>query len=382
VAEQAKRRRARRQSGGIDQLPSGRWRARFNAPDGKRVTKTFRTKADADAWIATQSTAVLEGRYVDPAGGRARFSDYSEKWLAGRHDLRPRTRELYEGMLRRHLLPTFGDVPLARIQPATVRRWYERMTSPGGPGRSTAAKAYRLFSAILRAALDEELIVRSPCNIRGAGVEKAPERPVISMAEVEALGDAIGDRLRLLVLLAAWCGLRRGELLGLERQDVDLAAATVTVERTRQGLKDGTVVVGPPKTAAGRRTIAIPPHILGDVELHLDKFVGPDPTALLFTGVKGGPLRVHVLQALWGTARAKVGLEHIHLHDLRHSGNTWAATTGASTAELMARMGHASMQAAVRYQHATRERDAALAEALSKLACGEGRPAAPQGRGY
>ncbi len=377
MAGQVSKRRSRRQSGGIDLLPSGRWRARFNAPDGKRVTKTFPTKADADAWIATQSTAVLEGRYIDPSGARVRFCEYAEQWLVSRHDLRPRTSELYEGLLRRHLLPTFGSLPLGSIQPITVRRWYEHMTSPAGPGASTAAKAYRLLRTILRTAVDEERIVRSPCNIRGAGVEKAAERPVATIGELEALAEAIGDRLRLLILLAAWCGLRRGELLGLERRDIDLAAATVVVARTRQGLKDGTIIIGPPKTAAGRRTIAIPPHILDDVAHHLESFVGTDPCSLLFTGAKGGPLRVHVLQDLWEKARETVGLEHLHLHDLRHSGNTWAAATGASTAELMARMGHSSMQAAVRYQHATRERDAALATALSDLASGlpsTGRP--------
>ena len=257
---------------------------------------------------------------------------------------------------------------IRRLRPAAVRRWYEQMTSPDGPGASTAAKAYRLLRTILRTALDEERIVRSPCNIRGAGVEKTPERPVVSIAEVEALAEAIGPRLRLLVLLAAWCGLRRGELLGLERRDIDVTAGTITVERTRQGLKDGSVVVGPPKTAAGRRTISVPPHIVHEVALHLEECVDDHPEALLFTGVKGGALRVHVLQDLWNRARAQVGLEHLHLHDLRHSGNTWAAATGASTAELMSRMGHSSMQAAIRYQHATRQRDAALAEALSGLA--------------
>jgi integrase len=87
----------------------------------------------------------------------------------------------------------------------------------------------------------------------------------------------------------------------------------------------------------------------------------------VFTGEKGGPVRPHVLQKAWVKAKAATGLQSLHLHDLRHAGNTWAAATGASTKELMARMGHANPAAALRYQHATPDRDAAIARALSDL---------------
>jgi integrase len=220
----------------------------------------------------------------------------------------------------------------------------------------------------MRVAVADELILRSPCTIKGAGVEHAPERPVANIVEVEALSDAIDERLRLAVLLAAWCGLRRGELLGLERRDINLEAGNLRVDRTRQGLENGQVVVGPPKTEAGRRIVSIPPHLLPLVADHLDRFTGPADETPVFTGVKGGPLRAFMLHNSWKLARTKAGLDHLHFHDLRHSGNTWAATTGASTRELMARMGHASASAALRYQHATRDRDRAIAEALSSLA--------------
>jgi integrase len=168
--------------------------------------------------------------------------------------------------------------------------------------------------------------------------------------------------------------LRRGELLGLERRDVDLEAGELRVERTRQGLENGQVVVGPPKTEAGRRSISVPPHLLSVVVDHLDQFTGQAQDAPLFTGVKGGPLRAFMLHNSWNLARTAIGLEHLHFHDLRHSGNPWAAATGASTRELMVRMGHSSSTAALRYQHATRDRDRAIAEALSALASAAHRP--------
>jgi integrase len=220
---------------------------------------------------------------------------------------------------------------------------------------------------MLRTAVADEVVIRNPCQVERAGVERAPERPVATIAEVAALSEAMPPRFSALVLLASWCGLRRGELMGLRRDDVNLMGGTLRIERTVQQLSDGSLLVGPPKTDAGRRTVAIPPHILPVVKAHLEDFVAPEPTALVFTGEKGGPLRPHVLQKAWVKAKADAGLPQFHLHDLRHSGNTWAAATGASTKELMVRMGHADSAAALRYQRATADRDKAIAQALSDL---------------
>ena len=169
------------------------------------------------------------------------------------------------------------------------------------------------------------------------------------------------------MLLAAFCSLRLGEILGMQRADVDLLHGLVTVRRAVASLADGTLQLGDPKTAAGRRTVAIPKVIVPALEEHLDLFVAVGSDVHLFLGEKGGLLWPHVLQAAWDEARRRTGLRHLHFHDLRHSGNTWAAATGASTRELMARMGHASAAAALRYQHATADRDRAIADALSEL---------------
>ncbi len=133
-------------------------------------------------------------------------------------------------------------------------------------------------------------------------------------------------------------------------------------------LRGGTMILGPPKTAAGHRRVVIPPHIVVEVEAHLEAWVGADPEDLMFTTRAGEKLRPYMVQRAWEAARKAVGVEHLRFHDLRHTGNTLAAATGASTKELMARMGHASPQAALIYQHATEDRDRAIAEALSEMA--------------
>ncbi|MCL2396071.1 MAG: tyrosine-type recombinase/integrase [Acidimicrobiaceae bacterium] len=143
---------------------------------------------------------------------------------------------------------------------------------------------------------------------------------------------------------------------------------TVTVVGNLQQLRDGRLLIKEPKTRAGRRTVAIPPHVVPAIREHLEVFTKADPEALVVTGEKGGPLRPHVLQKHWARARLAVGRPDLHLHDLRHTGNTWAAATGASTRELMVRKGHTTPDAAIRYQHATQERDRAIAEALAELA--------------
>ncbi|HET9731934.1 MAG TPA: tyrosine-type recombinase/integrase [Acidimicrobiales bacterium] len=361
----------RRQFGNVRKLPSGRWQASYWYDGARHVAPdTFHAKADALAWLSTVETDIARAGWVDPRAGRVPLEEYAAEWLDLRTDLRPRTRELYDGLLRRHIVPGLGHHQIGAITPSLVRRWHGELSGETGPGQSTAARCYRLLRTVLNTAVTDELLVKNPCQIKGGGAERSPERPVASIPEVQALAQAISPRLRCFVLLAAFCSLRRGEILALTRADIDLLHRRVTVRRTVVSLRDGKLLAGPPKTAAGRRTVAIPTVIVPDLEAHFAEFVDAASDALLFTGEKGGPLRTHVLQKEWDKARSGLGLNHLHIHDLRHSGNTWAAATGASTAELMARMGHASPAAAIRYQHATADRDQAIAESVSQLALG------------
>jgi integrase len=216
------------------------------------------------------------------------------------------------------------------------------------------------------------MITRNPCNIKGAAVEHSLERPVLTVAEVGALAGAIDERYAVIVLLGAWCGLRLGEALALTRSDVDLEAGTVRIDKSAAELKSGKRIVGPPKTRAGIRVVFMPPHVVPALRSHLERFSGPNPSDLVFTGTHGQPLRRASLYTAWLRATDGLGMKGVRLHDLRHTGATLAAATGASTRELMLRLGHASSDAALRYQHATAKRDEAIARALSSLASSEG----------
>jgi len=367
--------RRRSSWGSVRRLASGRFQARYTVASAEYLApRTFRTERDAQAFLATARADLERGTWINPDAGKVPLADYARRWLDERPQLRPRTRELYEAQLRRHILPTFGLLALRDLRRPAIRTWYAGLLSGPRPGASTAAKCYRLLRSILATAVEDELIPKNPVAIKGAGVEHPKERPIASIEQVYALADAIEPRYRALVLTATFTGLRLGELRALTRRRLDLLHAIVHVTEQIQELKDGTLVVGPPKTAAGVRRVAIPQALIPELEAHLARWAAPGPDGLVFCGTRDQPMRRASLYTAWRRAVRAADVEGLRFHDLRHTGNTLAAATGASIRELMTRMGHASPRAALIYQHATDERDRAIAEALSQLIAASAAP--------
>jgi integrase len=339
---------------------------RLRDPLGRQYKRTFRTKKEADDFAANERVGQNVGTWVDPSGAKVTLREYATTWLKSRVSLRARTWELYEGQLRLHIFPTLGDLEIGGISNAIVRSWYASLFDKG-LSQSSCAKTYRLLRTILSTAIEDGLITKNPCAIKGAGVARSPERPIATIDQVFALADAIDSPYRAAVLLGTFAGLRVGELLALTRRRIDFDAKTVEVVEQLQELAQGGYVMGPPKSDAGRRVVSLPTFMIDELRAHLSEHAESGPDGRLFNGTGGGPLRRAVLFRAWSEARSVVGLGHLHFHDLRHTGNTMAASTGASTRELMARMGHASSEAALRYQHATRERDVVIASRLDDM---------------
>ena len=356
---------ARRHFGSVRKLPSGHYQASYwHLAERHTADQTFETKGDAQAWLSEVETAIRRGRWVDPAAGRVLFGQYVDDWLTQRYDIRPRTRELYRSLIKCHLKPTFERVPLTAITTASVRRW---RASIAANQPTTAAKAYRLLRAVLMTAAADGLILTNPCVIKGAGQERAPERSIPTLETLAAIADALDVRYRALVYTAALAGLRAGELSGLERRHVDLVHRTITVEQQAQVVVGQGRVLGPTKSDAGRRTVAIPTelaHILGE---HLTTYVDADPSAVVFTGDKGAPITTQHWSKKFRKAADSVGATELHFHDLRHLAGTLAAATGASTRELMTRLGHSTPRASLIYQHATEQRDRQIAAGIDAI---------------
>jgi integrase len=356
----------RRRFGLVRKLPSGRFQASFIGPSGKRQSapRTFRTKTDADRWLSAVEADLSRGTWLNEDLGRQTFGNYARGWLRDHPKMGPRYRETCARNLRLHLLP-LDDVPLRALTPTVVRDWYATAMRGSG-GRTSIMQAYRFLRAVLNTAVRDGAMTRNPCQIPGAGSDRAKERPVASPAEVVALVEAITPRYRAAVLLAAWCGLRRGEVLGLRRGDVDLRANTVTVRRNRVELLESPVAFdADPKTDAGKRTVVIPPHVLPVLVEHMANWAGEDR---VFVGRDGGPMRGDAIRQAFDRARRRVIMPGFRFHDLRHTGQTLAASTGATVKDLMRRLGHASPAAANRYLHTVDGRDAEIASALSALA--------------
>jgi len=359
----------KRRFGRVRKLASGRYQARYHGPDGidRPAPYTFASKTDAERWLTRVEADIIAGTWRDPNRGRVPLGPYLTEWIAHRTGIRVKTVELYRWLYRKCIEPAFKDRHLGDITPGQIRAWHAQLLADG-VSATTAAKAYRLLRAVLNTAVDDELIRRNPCRIKGAGSEPTPERPAATVAQVLDLAERVPGRYRALILLAAFTGLRYGELAALRRRHLGPKATSVTVAATVIEPKDGPLYFGPPKSAAGRRTVTIPTAIRGEIQVHLATYVTAEPEALVFTSSRGTVLRRSNFQRAtrWTATVRAAGLPGFHLHDLRHTGNTLAADTGASLRSLMARMGHSSTRAALIYQHTGTKADAAIADALSK----------------
>lgn len=361
-----------RRFGNVRLRESGRWQARYPGPDGRLrpAPMTFSTKKDAEQWLTLAESRTIRGEWVDPQRAAVHFGGYATKWITERPSLRPRTVELYRWLLTKHLAPQLGRVKIGDISSAMVREWRSALLARG-VSQSVAAKSYRLLRAILNTAVQEDgIISRNPCRVRGADQEHAAQRPVLTVDQVFALADAMRFRRhRAMILVAAFATLRWGEVTALRRRDVAPDGSWIRVSFAHTEVVGRGIVVGPPKSRAGVRTIAIPTSIRAEIVKHMTLYVNAEPDALMFTGPKGGALRRAHFNNLtkWVEAVRKLGVQGLHFHDLRHTGNLFAAQTGATTKDLMARMGHDDMRAALLYQRATSEADQRIADRMSAL---------------
>jgi integrase len=371
----------RRSFGRLRRGRSKRWQAAYIGPDNALhyAPTTFVAKIDAEAWLAEERRLISVGAWTPPEHREAvtvtvTLAAYAKPWLADR-TLKPRTRDHYQHLLDRLILPTLGDKPLKAITPVVVRSWHAEL---GAKTPTLRAHAYGLLRTILASAVHDGLIPSNPCHIRGAGNSKRVHkiRP-LTLTELETLVANMPEKQRLLVLLAAWCGLRFGELTELRRSDVDIKNGRLKVRRAVVHV-NGKTVVGTPKSDAGIRDVAIPPHLLPTVKEHIKTHAEFGRDGLLFPAHDGGHLAPSSLYGRaptrtrtgWGFYNARVAAKRpdLRFHDLRHTGAVLAAATGATLAELMARLGHSTQGAALRYQHAAADRDLEIARRLSAMA--------------
>lgn len=361
-------------------LPSKRWQARYTGPDGQehRAPTTYAAKIDANAWLAAERRLIELGMWTPPAARASAqraagvtLREYADRWLANK-DLTEKTRHLYRTLLDGRILPHLGDLRMVDVDLETVRAWWRDREADKTP--TTSAHAYNLLKGIFNAAVaDERLAVSAnPCRVERAG--RRPKRvdlDLLTLAELGQVTDKLHEHYRMCVPVTAWCGLRFGEMIELRRKDVVVKDGVMVLKIRRAATIVGNdLVVGKPKSEAGIRDVTVPPHVAEALTAHMKRFTGADPESFVFTTIRGTRLTAGTFTKPFKAAVASVGKPEVRIHDLRHVGAVLAAQAGATTKELMGRLGHSTPEMSMRYQHVAAGRDAEIARRLSELASG------------
>lgn len=318
-----------------------KWKARYRAPDGRERSKTFDRKSDAEQFLAETAVAKNRGAWIDPRAGRMPFKDWAAECYAARIDLRESSKARDEGYLRLHVLPCFGETPIAKIERRAVQAW---ITTLGDKGLApaTARACHRLLSGMLSEAVESRLIGQSPC--RGVKLPRVArtEQRFLAAVEVEQLADAIGPHFAPLIYSAAYLGARWGELAGLRRDRLNLLKRTAAITGTLEEVRGHLRYVEETKTAASRRLISIPPFLCDILAAHL----GTHDSEFVFVSQSGAFLRrSNFRRGHYKPALERAGLDvETRFHDLRHTTAALMIEHGAHPKEIQARLGHASIK--------------------------------------
>lgn len=338
-------RRRPRTWGSVRRLRSGSYQAR-TGPDpvtGERATVgTFDRRADADAALAAAHEQLRTGSFAPPRAGRVTLTEQAAKWQATR-STRPTTAARDEAYLRSLVLPHLGHLELGRIDASVLRRWITQLAR-AGKQPATIVKAHQIASMVLAQATADRLIASNPASL----VDNLPRIPAanrraLTDVEVAHLAAAMDPRYRPLVLLGAFCALRPGELVALLCSDMDLLRRTVRVQRTATYVNSKHLVVGPPKTNAGLRTVPMPTEVATTLQHHIEHF-GLSSKSLLFPATGGGYLRMNNwTRRYWKPAIATAGIDPpIVPHQLRHTAITRWVQEGVDPVTVARRSGHTS----------------------------------------
>lgn len=346
---------------------SGRstWQARWRDPAGVERAKNFDRKTDAERYLVGLESDKLRGRYADPRLGRIRLADWLGEWQPTRTNVSALTRLRDEASVRNHVVPSLGDVPIGQLQPVHVSQWVASL-SDKGLAPATTRKAYQLLAAALASAVDNGLISISPCRKVKLPKLETPEMRILEPEEIEDLAERIESKYRVMVLAAAYTGLRFGELCALRTERIDFLRRTVRVEENLAEVKGEFVFKGP-KSKASRRTVNAPGFLIDELAQHLATY--PDDSGLIFTAQMGGPIRrTNFRRRIWKPAvEASVG-EPCTFHDLRHSHAAILIAQGEHPKVIQERLGHASIKTTLdTYGHLFDGLDEAAADRLDEV---------------
>jgi integrase len=333
-----------------------RYRVRWVDDTGQPQTKLFERKADADRHDANVRADVSRGQYIDPRAGRITVAQFAEKWLADQLH-RASTVDLMQRAFRLHINPILGGMEVGRVRTSHLRGWVKNRSDALAP--STLRVVYSYLVALFGAASVDRVIGPSPCtkDVRLPDVESRPHF-IPTPDQVHALAAELPDRYRAAAYLAAGCGLRGGEVFGLELADAAFLHREVMVERQLTVVAGRRPYLAPPKTKTSRRALEMADVVSESLAWHIEHFPPievevddeTDPrnpvrrmARLLFTNAKGLPVHRASWSLVWAPAVRATGLpKGFGLHGLRHYYATLLIHNGASVKTVQLALGHSS----------------------------------------
>lgn len=342
-----------------------RYDVKLRDPEGHMYQRTFRTKREAETYQARELADRSRGAWVDPRLSDTAFAEWATHWLESDPTKRPKTLATDEWTIRTHLVPTLARTPLGAITPLDVQRLVRDWTTHYKP--SGVRRRYAVLRAILNAAVAADLLGRSPCR----GVKLPPlqptERTQLSAEDVRHLAEAVPVGYRPLVYVGGVLGLRFGECAALRVRSLDTLRSSLSVTESLGEVR-GQLVIGPPKSAAGRRTMLVPAPLMEMLSAELARrgITGADLDAFVFAAPAGGPLRYGAFRSrVWLPATAKCGLGGLGFHDLRRAAATAMVALGVDVRTAQSRLGHSDPRLTLGlYAQATREGDRTAADRL------------------
>ncbi len=320
-----------------------RYRVRYRKPDRKQTDKRgFRTKRDAELFLASVEVAKHTGRYIDPSRTRVTIGDWMTQWVATRTDLRRSTFDRLEGVVRLHIIPKLGPLALSDLSRLEAQQWASKLSATQSPG--SVRKIVNVLSAGLQLAVDDGRLPANPASRLKMPRQTKRHKKFLTHQQVAELAAAVdakpsGEGYGLLVLVLAYTGLRWGELAGLRVRDLDFVRGRLDVQSTMIEV-DGYMEESSPKDYE-ERSIPVPEFILEQLSIHVEDKL---PSEHVFVSSKSGSvLRNRTFRRGWfNDAAEEIGIPGLTPHEMRHTCASLAVSAGANVKALQRMLGHSS----------------------------------------
>lgn len=320
-----------------------RYLVRFRKPDNSQGSKRgFRTKREAELWLAELATSRSRGQYIDPQASRVTVATIGADWLeAKRTSMKPSSFAPVEAAWRLRVEPKWGKWPIAEIKFTDVKAWVSALSRDVGP--TVSIRTFGVLAGILDDAVHDDRIARNPARAGDVGLPRKTKKrhAYLSNEQVFALSRAAGGSKGLIVLVLAYTGMRWGELTALRVQDIDFKRRRILIDRNAVEVQ-GEIHLGTTKSHRAR-VVPVAQFLLDRLAKHVanksrDSLVFPGPTGDFMRRVRTS----NGSKSWFKTALATAGLPSMAIHDLRHTAASLAVQSGAHVKTIQRMLGHAS----------------------------------------